>query len=553
MRKSRPLVVFSIVGSVLDGGGRGAHPRSRRRWDRWRPSLDVVQHPEMPVARLELLHQPEHHDIAAVLTEDIAQLGWKSMVRSHPVVLRDPWDFEEVYGALYDFCAGYSFKPDDEDYVVNITTGTHVAQICWFLLAESRHMPARLLQASPPKTKSPGDGRVGTYSIIDLDVSRYDKLRKRFAVETKVGLESLKQGVATKDTRYNQLMAELEQVASLSTAPLLLQGPTGTGKTQLARRIYELKRARRQVEGPFVEVNCATLRGDAAMSTLFGHKKGAFTGATEDREGLLKRADGGVLFLDEVGELGLDEQAMLLRAIEEKRFMPMGADKERSSQFQLLCGTHRDLHALVHSKQFREDLLARLDVWSFALPSLQERRADVPANLDVELQRVGTLRGTRITINKEARGLFEDFAMNEASWPGNFREFGASVERMATLCEGGRIGAQDVAREVERKRQHAKRTTPTEGPDDGLDALLGDRAQQLDPFDRVQLAFVVSTCKRSRSMADAGRKLFAVSRSKRTSNNDTDRLRKYLQSHGLSFDAMQTSDAGDVAMSASGG
>jgi transcriptional regulatory protein RtcR len=99
-------------------------------------------------------------------------------------------------------------------------------------------------------------------------------------------------------------------------------GPTGAGKSQLARKTYELKKMRHQVQGPFVEVNCATLKGDSAMSALFGHKKGAFTGAAADRAGLLKSADTGVLFLDEIGELGLDEQAMILRAIEEGRFPP---------------------------------------------------------------------------------------------------------------------------------------------------------------------------------------------------------------------------------------
>ena len=97
------------------------------------------------------------------------------------------------------------------------------------------------------------------------------------------------------------------------------------------------------MQGPFVEVNCATLRGDAAMSALFGHVKGAFTGALRDRPGLLRAADGGVLFLDEIGELGADEQAMLLRALEEKRFLPLGGDREVTSDFQLIAGTNRDL------------------------------------------------------------------------------------------------------------------------------------------------------------------------------------------------------------------
>ena len=120
--------------------------------------------------------------------------------------------------------------------------------------------------------------------------------------------------------------------------------------------------------GAFVEVNCATLRGDAAMSTLFGHVRGSFTGALRDRPGLLRAADGGVLFLDEVGELGPDEQAALLRAIEEKQFLPLGADREVRSDFQLIAGTNADLAAAVRVGRFREDLLARINMWTFRLP-----------------------------------------------------------------------------------------------------------------------------------------------------------------------------------------
>src|SRR5688500_16465314 len=112
---------------------------------------------------------------------------------------------------------------------------------------------------------------------------------------------------------------------------MILNDHTGAGKSTLARRFYELNKAIHKIQGEFVEVNCATLRGDAALSTLFGHVKGAFTGAQTDRAGLLRKAHGGVVFLDEIGELGLDEQTLLLKAIEEKRFAPMGSDKEVES------------------------------------------------------------------------------------------------------------------------------------------------------------------------------------------------------------------------------
>ena len=139
------------------------------------------------------------------------------------------------------------------------------------------------------------------------------------------------------------------------------------------------------------------------MSALFGHRKGAFTGAAADRPGLLRAADKGVLFLDEIGELGLDEQAMILRAIEEKTFLPVGADKEVASDFQLIAGTNRDLGEAVAAGRFRDDLFARLNLWTFALPALRDRREDIEPNLDYELDRFAEREGSRVSFNSEAR------------------------------------------------------------------------------------------------------------------------------------------------------
>jgi len=123
------------------------------------------------------------------------------------------------------------------------------------------------------------------------------------------------------------------------------------------------------------------------MSALFGRRNGAFTGAAADRPGLLRTAEKGMLFLDEIGELGRDEQAMILRAIEDKRFLPVGADKGTSSDFQLIAGTNCDLGEAVASGAFREDLCARLNLWTFRLPGLADRREDIEPNLDYELDR----------------------------------------------------------------------------------------------------------------------------------------------------------------------
>jgi len=291
------------------------------------------------------------------------------------------------------------------------------------------------------------------------------------------------------------------------------------------------------VAGEFIEVNCAVLRGDAAMSTLFGHVKGAFTGAVAARDGLLRRANNGLLLLDEIGELGLDEQAMLLRAIEEGVFRPMGSDTEVRTDFQLIAGTNRDLRQLVRDGRFRDDLLARIDLWTFRLPGLRERPEDIEPNFDYELARFAERTGQRVTASREARSRFLRFATSvEALWSGNFRDLGGAVARMATMAAGGRISLELVEEEIARLR--ASWTDPE--PDAGeavLDEMLGrDRVAALDRFDRVQLTEVVAVCRAARSLSDAGRTLFAASRTRKKAANDADRLRKYLARYGLQWD-----------------
>ena len=202
-----------------------------------------------------------------------------------------------------------------------------------------------------------------------------------------------------------------------------------------------------------MEVNCATLRGDTAASTLFGHVRGAFTGAQRDRPGLLRSADGGLLFLDEIGELGPDEQAMLLRALEEKRFLPVGADREAASDFQLIAGTNCDLSGAVGKGEFREDLLARINLWTFELPGLAQRTEDIAPNLDHELESAARRLGRRVGMAKDVRAAFLDFARSgEAKWSANFRDLNAAVTRMATLAPGGRITREVLAGELVRLR-----------------------------------------------------------------------------------------------------
>ena len=522
----KPLIVLGFLGSTLDASKFGPS-----RWNKWRPTVGLTMHEDLRVDRLVLLHGARHNRLANYVAEDIGSVSPETTVEPHVLDFDDPWDFEEVYGKLLDFTRGYPFDPEAEDYLIHITTGTHVAQICLFLLTEAHYLPGRLLQTQPMRGMP---NAAGTWNVIDLDLSRYDSIATRFAEASAESTSFLKSGIETRNAAFNRMIDEIEQVTVRSRAPVLLMGPTGAGKSQLARRIYELKRLKRQVPGPFVEVNCATLKGDSAMSALFGHKKGAFTGAVADRPGLLRAADTGMLFLDEVGELGLDEQAMILRAIEDKRFLPVGADTEAVSNFHLIAGTNRDLARAVAEGIFREDLFARLNLWTFTLPGLAERREDIEPNLDYELDRFAEREGTRVTFNKEARDRYIAFATApDARWAGNFRDLAASVTRMATLSPKGRIDVDCVQAEVSR----LGRLWATEGDsDDGLAAVMSAEAiDELDPFDRVQLAHAIDVCRRSRSLSEAGRSLFSASLKRRASTNDADRLRKYLARFDLSW------------------
>lgn len=516
-------VVFGLYGPTLDAG------KGKRRWERWRPTVSIVQHSDLLVDRLELLVTERYRGDAAFVLDDVKSVSPETEVRLHQVEMADPWDFEEVFGALHGFTQAYDFD-DDEAYLVHITTGTHVAQICLFLLTEARYFPARLLQTSPSRSKR-SDVR-GAYQLIDLDLSRYDAIATRFQNETMESRAFLKSGIATRNQRFNRMIDEIELVAMRSAAPILLMGPTGAGKSQLAKRLYELKRSKRQVSGEFVEINCSTIRGEGAMSALFGHTRGAFTGALSERSGLLRKADQGVLFLDEIGELGSDEQAMLLRALEDGRFLPLGSDREAESAFQLIAGTNRDLWQSVTEGRFREDLLARINTWSFELPPLRDRLEDLEPNLQYELAKYSQRHGVRVRFNKEAYRRFLKFSLSpDALWRSNFRDLNAAVQRMATLAPAGRITEEVVINEVARLRRHWR------GGNRHQDLLhiwfSDDELAQIDHFDRVQLAEVIRVCQESPSLSQAGRILFNASRQRKASSNDADRLRKYLLRFGL--------------------
>ncbi|MEL6688083.1 MAG: RNA repair transcriptional activator RtcR [Pseudomonadota bacterium] len=521
-------VVIGFLGVNLDNG------KGSARWERWRPSVDICRQSDMLVDRFELLVDPKYRAIAEQVRSDIALVSPDTNVVINEIALDDPWDLEEVYEALFDFVSLYRFDTENEDYLLHITTGTHVAQICLFLLNEAHYLPGKILQLSPPRKRDKGGP--GKVSIIDLDLSKYDRLSERFEIERENDTSFLKSGIPTRNAAFNAMIDEIEQVAIRTTNPVLISGPTGAGKSLLARRIFELKKRRHQIAGDFVSVNCATLRGDATMSSLFGHKRGAFAGAIKDRAGLLRTAHKGLIFLDEIEALGLDEQAMILSALEEQKFYPVGGDQEVKSDFQLIAGTTADLTELVAKGRFREDLLARIDMWNYRLPGLSERREDIEPNLDYELSKFSSLNNRKMTMNKEARQAYLKYARSsQAKWSANFRDLAASVTRLCTFSSGSRIQLDTVEREIVRLRKGWRLKADNATEDVLLSVISQTDISRIDPFDRPTLANVISVCRASNNMSEAGRRLFSVSREKRKTQNDADRIKKYLARFDLAW------------------
>jgi transcriptional regulatory protein RtcR len=482
-------------------------------------ALELAGH--LRPARVELLARPAQMALAHA---QAAELGEGATVHALPAET----GYDETLAALRAFLRGRRFDTDAEDVLVHAAGGAS-AQLALALLTRAGDLPGRLVLAEP-----------------GMPVTVVDPVLPDDAAAPREGVALLKGGIATRSAAWETLLTRLESVIRRSPAPILLMGATGAGKSALAKRVHALKRQRGRVTGRFVEVNCATLRGDHALSTLFGHARGAFTGAQTPRDGCLREADGGTLFLDEIGELGLDEQAMLLRAIEDGVYRPLGADRDVHSRFDLVCGTNRDLQAAAEAGTFRDDLRARIDVWTFVLPPLRDRLEDVEPNLDYELKRCARQLGHRVTIRRAARARYLAFGTGaEAAWRGNLRDLSASVMRMATLAPLGEIGEAEVDDEIAELRRLWRRATDAgEGAaassassSDPLrtpraDAHLGEGAAHVDLFDRVQLEAVLAACERTPSLSAAGRLLFAVSRGQRTQTNDSQRVRYHLDRFG---------------------
>ncbi|HZO11723.1 MAG TPA: sigma 54-interacting transcriptional regulator [Polyangiaceae bacterium] len=267
-------------------------------------------------------------------------------------------------------------------------------------------------------------------------------------------------------------LLETSARVSRGAIPVLVIGETGTGKEVLARYIHDHSPRK---EKPIVCVNCAGIPGALLESTLFGHERGAFTGATSQQAGVFEAAHGGTVFLDEIGELTAAAQAALLRVLEIKRFARVGSTREISVDVRIVAATHRDLEAMVLEGRFREDLLYRLNTITLKVPPLRQRPEDIPVLAHCFLEEANRTNETRVrSIDARVLTLLETY-----SWPGNVRELRNVIERAVVIARRDTIGVDDLPERVRGPLSIRSEPPPSSGKDDvagivDLRALTGD-------------------------------------------------------------------------------
>lgn len=362
-----------------------------------------------------------------------------SDVNLYQVDLSSPIHYGQIYENVSAELSRARLPRDDVQLTFHLSPGTPAMAAIWIILAKTR-FPARLIQTSKEKGLETVD------FFFDLASDFLPEFLKRS--DDRIGRLT---GVPLDDApafgkiiHHSDVMRRQIQLARKIAAhdvPALILGETGTGKELFAEAIHETSQ---RAKKPFIAINCAAIPRELANSELFGHRKGAFTGADQARAGHFREAESGTLFLDEIGDLPLDAQARLLCALQQKEITPLGESRPVAVDVRIVAATHRDLMADVSAGRFREDLFHRLAVGILRLPPLRERGTDLDLLIEYFLQKLnadaaGRPEAQHKKISPEARTLLLQHA-----WPGNVRELYHTIVRAAIWSSAVTIEADDV-------------------------------------------------------------------------------------------------------------
>ena len=324
-----------------------------------------------------------------------------------------------------------------------LATGQPVASATAHIVdSEGRRVPIRISTALLRDTDGSVVGGVETFQDLSQVEQLQKELQSRYTFEDIVGRSQAMRG----------LFELLPQVAE-SSSTVLIEGPSGTGKELFARAIHNLSPRR---EGRFVAVNCAALPDTLLESELFGHKAGAFTDARKDKPGRFALADGGTIFLDEIGDISPAMQARLLRVLQERVIEPLGSVEPVSVDVRVVAATNRDLRQLLEEGTFREDLFYRVRVVHLPIPPLRRRREDIPLLIDHLVTKFNRIQG------KDIAGVSPEVLarLMEHEYPGNVRELENIIEQAFVLCRAGQVQLQHLPPELRPDDGHAPRSAP---------------------------------------------------------------------------------------------
>lgn len=372
--------------------------------------------------------------------------------------LRDVIDYAEIWQQLGKSLALIREQAGSipRDWTFLLDSGTPQMKTTLFLAARSGLFPARLIQGIPPRFAGGAyksrEVRVDGIPEIELRAGKTlwpdRRADERQAGQTldQVARRSLSQPagrISDQPVAESGLFEEALRVAMAAARyddPLLILGETGTGKTMVARRVHE---ASARKGGPFVEVNCSAIPESLAESELFGHVRGAFSGASTQRSGKFRAAQGGTLFLDEVGDLSPELQAKLLKAIDDKAVTPVGSDEPVEADARLVAATNRDLQEMVKNGEFRRDLYERLQVLRLRLPPLRERRQDIRPLVGRFMALWNAQYGERRYVTEESLELLESY-----SWPGNVRGLQNALRSAACSSTSDALGPESFSEDI---------------------------------------------------------------------------------------------------------
>lgn len=386
-----------------------------------------------------LFSTPLTEQITEDTKEAIETLYPNTQIFTFKINVIDPTNYFEILKGLSENFKRISGNFDNSNYFIAVASGTPQMHACWILLTSAGIIPAKILHIRPPRFVTKDSPLV---EELNLDTKDFPVVR--FPEKIQIGItENISQfessvkilGIVGDHKTMHDVLKMIAMLAP-SVAPILILGETGTGKELFARLIHRLSGRQNQ---NFIPINCAAIPEQLVESILFGHKKGAFTGAITDQIGKFEQADKGTLFLDELGELPLSIQAKLLRVLQDGVIEPVGANKTKKVDVRIIAATNKDLRKLIKKGKFREDLYYRLNVGEIRLPSLRERKSDIPKLSLHILDKINASlkKPKRLSVTALNR-------LQNHSWPGNIRDLENVIERSVRLCSKEVIEEDDL-------------------------------------------------------------------------------------------------------------